>query len=220
MREGVVANPNDAVRDGLLRFLYLRHQRAKSPKSAGVKIRDIQKAMRETHGYKQEHVASNLDYLIQKGWVREIVENRTFITKAGTTQQAERRSYKISDVGIDRLQAASTYQRPPVGQHVNITNIKGVTVVGNDNVVNTSFTDLAQVLQEMRRTMLAAPALDDEAKLNVVADVDSLQGQLQKPSPSKELVKSLWGAIEKVVTGAGFGELVVRAAKMIGPLIG
>jgi hypothetical protein len=215
-----VANPNDAIRDALLRFLYQRHQQAKSPKSAGVKIRDIQRAMRETHGHKQQEVASNLDYLIQKGWVREVVENRTFTTKAGTTQQAERRFYKISDVGIDHLETASTYQRAPVGQYVNITNIKGVTVVGNENVVNTSFTDLAHVLQELRHAVLAAPALGDEDKLNVVADIDSLQGQLQKPSPSKELVRNLWSGIEKVVTAACFGELVVRAARMIAPLLG
>lgn len=215
-----MANPNDIVRDAILRYLYERHRRAKSPKSAGVGIRDIQKAMKDEHGYKQQEVASNLDYLIQKAWVREVIENRTFTTRRGTTQQAEKRSYKISDSGIDRLEIASMYQRPPVGQHVNITNIKGVTVVGNENVVNTSFTDLARALQEVREAVLAAPKLDDEIKLNVIADIDSLQGQLQKPSPSKEVVRSLWGGIEKVVTAAGFGELVVRAARMIAPLLG
>jgi hypothetical protein len=105
-----MANPNDAIRDAVLRFLYERHRRAKSPKSAGLKIRDIQKAMRERHGYKQQDVASNLDYLIQKGWVREVIEDRTFTTKAGTTQQAERRSTRSplsASTALKRLQRTS-----------------------------------------------------------------------------------------------------------------
>lgn len=215
-----MANPNDIVRDAILRYLYQRHRKAKSPKSAGVGVRDIQKAMKTEHGYKQQDVASNLDYLLQKGWVREVIENRTFTTRAGTTQQAEKRSYKISDTGIDRLEAASTYQRPPLGHQVNITNIRGVTVVGDDNVVNTSFTDLANVLQDMRKAVLECESLGDQQKLEVVADIESLQSQLQKPSPSREVVKTLWGGIEKVVTAAGFGGLVARAAAMIAPLLG
>ncbi|GIW53107.1 MAG: hypothetical protein KatS3mg082_2937 [Nitrospiraceae bacterium] len=214
-----MANPNDIVRDAILRFLYARHRKAKSPKSAGVGIRDLQKAMKKEYGYKQQEVASNLDYLIQKGWVREVIENRTFTTKAGTTQQAEKRSYKISDTGIDRLEAASTYQRPPLAQQVNITNIKGVTVVGNDNVVNTSFTDLASVLNDMRAAVLACDTLTDEQKLEVVADIDSLQSQIQKPKPARQIIKALWGGIEKAVTAAGFGEIVAKAAAMIAPLI-
>jgi hypothetical protein len=215
-----MANPNDMVRDAILRCLYQRHRRAKSPKGAGMGVRDIQEAMKVAHGYKQQEVASNLDYLIQKGWVREVIENRTFTTRAGTTQQAEKRSYKISATGIDRLEAASTYQRPPLGNQVNITNIRGVTVVGNDNVVNTSFTDLASVLHEMRTAVLECGSLEEQQKLEVVADIESLQSQLQKPSPSRAVVKALWSGIEKVVTAAGFGELVAGAAAMIAPLLG
>jgi hypothetical protein len=215
-----MANPNDMVRDAILRYLYQRHRRAKSPKSAGMGVRDIQKAMKVEHGYKQQEVASNLDYLIQKGWVREVIENRTFTTRAGTTQQAEKRSYKISDTGIDRLEAASTYQRPPLGNQVNITNIKGVTIVGNDNVVNTSFTDLASVLHEMRTAVLQCETLEEQQKLEVVADIESLQSQLQKPSPSRAVVNALWSGIEKVVTAAGFGELVAKAAAILVPLLG
>lgn len=213
-----MGNPNDAVRDAILRHLHKVHRRAKSPKSAGLGIRDLAGDLKPL-GFKQQEVASNLDYLIQKGWVREVIENRTFTTRAGTTQQAERRSYKISDVGIDRLEAASTYQRPPTGGHVNITNIKGVTVIGDGNIVNTTFTNLSRVLQEMRSAVLAAPEVEDQQKLEIVADIDSLQSQLQKPSPEKSVIKGLWSGIEKAVTAAGFADLVARAAALIGPLL-
>ena len=94
-------NPHDIARDFILRHLYLIHERARSPKTAGLKITDLARALKPK-GFKLQEVASNLDYLVQKGWVREVVETRTFTTPRGTTQQAEKRSYKISDSGIDR----------------------------------------------------------------------------------------------------------------------
>lgn len=134
--------------------------KARSPKTAGLMISELTKALK-SNGYKQQHVASNLDYLVQKGWVREVVEARSFTTPRGTTQHSERRSYKISDSGIDLLQAASTYQRPEVQSRINITNIRGVTVVGDGNVVNTTFTDLSRVLAEMKQAVLNEPKLQD-----------------------------------------------------------
>src|SRR5690242_18277969 len=108
-----MANPNDVVRDEVLRHLYSVHKKARSPKTSGLKITELARALKP-RGFKLQDVASNLDYLVQKGWVREVIETRTFTTPKGTTQQAEKRSYKISDVGIDHLEEASLYERPPV----------------------------------------------------------------------------------------------------------
>src|SRR5271165_4713598 len=104
-----MANPNDAIRDFVLRHLYATHQKARSPRTAGLLISDLTKALKPL-GYKQQVVASNLDYLVQKGWVREVVDQRSFTTPRGTPQSAERRTYKISDSGIDRLESASMYK--------------------------------------------------------------------------------------------------------------
>ena|SRR5271155_1603254 len=88
-----MANPNDAIRDAILRHLHVVHQKSRSPKSAGLLTSELSK-MLKAKGYKQQEVASNLNYLVQKGWVREVVEHRSFLTKAGTTQNAERRHTK------------------------------------------------------------------------------------------------------------------------------
>jgi hypothetical protein len=47
---------------------------------------------------------SDIAAKVQKGWVREVLEQRSFTTSRGTTQSAERRTYKISDSGIDRTE--------------------------------------------------------------------------------------------------------------------
>jgi hypothetical protein len=172
----------------------------------------------KAQGFKQQVVASNLDYLVQKGWVREVIEARTFTTPRGTTQTAERRTYKISDIGIDKLEAASTYQRD-VADRVNITNIKGATVVGSGNVVNLEFTDLSDALDELRNEVLSSDGVSDEEKLNLAADIDALQSQLQKPEPNRGVVKSLWEGIEKAANVAGASELAVRAGQLLTQLL-
>ena len=194
------------------------HQKSRSPKSAGLLISELSKALK-TNGYKQQKVASNLDYLVQKGWAREVVEHRSFTTKAGTTQSAERRTYKISDSGIDRLEAASMYQRSEVASRINITNVRGVTVVGNGNVVNTTFTDLSRVLADLRQAILEEPTIADGRKLDIAADIDSLEAQLQKPEPKKSIVQMLWSGIEKAAAVGGAVEILNRAAALIQPLL-
>jgi hypothetical protein len=211
-------NPNDIIRDAILRYLYGVHKKARSPKTAAHGIRDIATGMKK-FGYKQQEIASNLDYLIQKGWVREVVEQRAFTTERGTTQNSEKRSYKISDTGIDKLEAASVYQRTSNESRINITNIRGVTVVGDGNVVNTNFTDLSRTLADLKQNVLSSDTILDAVKLNTIADIDTLQAQLQKPEPDKTIVKKVWTAIEKVVTAGGFIELAQKTGALLAPLL-
>jgi hypothetical protein len=105
-----VTNPNDETRDAILRHLYEVHQKAKSPRSTGVGIRDLQKALKDALGNKQQEVSGNLDYLVQKGWVREEAEPRTFQTSRGTVQASLKVTCKISDVG----------HRPARGRRINV----------------------------------------------------------------------------------------------------
>lgn len=211
-------NPNDQTREAILRYLYDVHRKARGPRSTGKKFRELHKGLQAVGSYKQQEVASNLDYLVQKGWVRENVTKRSFTTPAGTTQDSEQRSYKISDVGIDKLETASVYDRP-TGTHVNVTNIRGVTVVGDGNIVNSEFTELPQVLNDLRQLIVDAPDLQDDDKLSAVANIDSLQSQLQLPKQDSSVVTALWTGIESVATAGGFADMVERVAHLLGPIL-
>jgi hypothetical protein len=213
------ANPDDAVRDAILRHLYDIHRKARGPKSAAVGVRALQQALKEANGFKAQQVASNLDYLVQKQWVREVVKSQTYVTKGGTARSAEQTKYKISDMGIDKLEKASLFQRTTANAGINITNIHGVTVIGDGNVVNTNFTDLSRVMTEMKTAIQTHAGLSDDEKLATAADIDALQAQLQKPTPNKTVVTSLWRSIEVAVTAAGFAELLHQAAQLIAPLL-
>ena len=67
-------NPEDEKRDKILRFLYERHKTARSPRRIPIGIRDLQSEMKRRHNMSQSDVASNLDYLVQVGWVKEEVQ--------------------------------------------------------------------------------------------------------------------------------------------------
>ena len=175
----IAGNPDDQIRDAILRHLFDVHRKARGPASAAIGIRDLQAALKASHGYKQQEVGSNLDYLVQKGWVRAVVKERTFQTRLGTTQSAEQCKYKISDVGLDKLQQASLFEKTPMTHGINITNVHGVTVGGDGNVVNTHFTDLSRVLNELKTAVQNNTTITDNHKLAAVADIDTLQAQLQ-----------------------------------------
>jgi len=170
-------------------------------------------------GYKQKQVNSNLDYLVQKDWVAKIEERRTFTTPRGTTQESVSTTYKISHVGVDRLEGASTYQRKNHYSNINITNIKGVTIVGSGNVVNTELTDLSNVLSELEASISQSEEISEEQKLNAIADIGAIQNQLSKPEPNSSIIKEAWAGIKAAVTAASFIELLQKAADLIVPIL-
>lgn len=214
-----MAATDDEIRDTILRHLLEVHENSKSPRSAAVGIRDLQSALKRKAGYKQQEASSNLDYLVQKGWVREVREDRSYTTARGTVQPAERITYKISDVGIDLLKGgASLYQRPPTASQINIKTVSGVTIVGNGNIVNTHAASLSELLDQLRREVVESEDLSDEVKLNVAADIDTIQGQLQKPEPDKNILRMAWAGIKAAVTVGGAADLVMKAAEWIEPL--
>lgn len=215
--EQFMANPNDIIRDAILRHLYELRRKARGISSVGTGIRDLWSAMKKL-GYRQADVNSNLDYLLQKGWAREVIHKRTFNTPRGTAQETETKTYKISDIGIDLLQGASAFRREETFSRINVTNVSGVTVIGNGNVVNTQYTDLSRMLSELEKAVAECAKLENEQKLDVLADVSTIQSQLSKPKPNTSLIKSVWQSIEKTVTAAGFGELIYRIAQFISQL--
>src|SRR5438477_12190806 len=124
-------NPNDDRRDKILRYLYERHQTAKGITAIPIGIQDLRREMKNRYGMKQPEVAANLDYLIQVGWVRQEIKSRSFATAGGMVPPREQIKYKISEIRINHLEAASMFKQTQAGRQVNITNVQGATVVGD-----------------------------------------------------------------------------------------
>lgn len=209
---------NDDVREIILRLLYTQHQKARGVKSTGLAISKIKQPLKKK-GLKEQEIASNLDYLIQTGWVVQEKEEYSF-TRSGRTIQAQRVSYKISDKGINHFEGPSKFQRPHKVTGINITNIQGVTVVGDGNFVYTRYGDLYRTLDLLDEEIRKSDSFSDEEKLNYRADIETIKSQLAKSKPNRGILKSAWEGLKALATVSSVAQLFLRIKALIEPLIG
>jgi len=209
---------NDEARELILRFLYEHHEKARGVSKQEIGLRDLQSAMKNDLGMSQQEVASNLDYLVDKSWVRKIITSRTFTT-GGTTRSAERITYKISADGIDRIEGESEFRRVDPYAGIRIENVGGVTVVGDGNVVRTQFAAVAEQLGELRRAVNVSD-LADEDKLAVTTEIQTIELQLRRTNPDPGIIRRSWDAIKATATVGTLADLVTRAGIALAPFIG
>jgi len=212
-------NPDDDIRDKILRFLYDRHKTTKGITKIPIGIRDLQSAMKDLHQLKQHEISSNLDYLIQVGWVKEVVKERSFKTARGMELSQEQIKYKISDVGINHLEAGTLFRRPESTRSVNITNIKGVTVVGDGNIVNTQFTDLSRAIDELDRAIHESRELTDVQKLDAAGDVSTIRAQITKQAPNRAIIANAWESLQGIATIATLAEAAHKVGELIAGIL-
>ena len=208
---------NDEIRDILLRFLYDRHKNARGMSSISIGIQDFQSELKN-HNIKKQAINSNLDYLVQKGWVCESIKKSQFTTKTGFQKTNDKVTYKISALGIDKLEGASLYSDNVRSSQINITNINGVTIVGDGNVVNKEMIELSTLLSELKRSVLMTTTLESSEKLSVTSDIGSIQSQLSKQKPLTNVIQSIWSGIEKIVIMADFSNLIAKIGVLISSL--
>ena len=201
-------NPNDQIRGVLLQWLFDVHSRSRSPKSASVNNSKVTSALKASHGYKQAQVSSNLDYLVQEGYVVEQRSDRSYTSPSGAEYSSEKITYKISSAGIKRLEKASLYRAPNPGSQVNISNVQGVVVVGEGNVVNSTYTEAAKVLSELRQAVAEDQTASSADKVSALSDLDAMAMQMQKPAPNPKVLEMLWTSAKSLATVNGAATLV------------
>lgn len=208
-------NPDDVKREQILKYLYERHKSARGISKIPIGIRDLQKEMKKRYNMTQQDVASNLDYLVQVGWVKQVIKERSITTKSGMELSQEQIKYKISDIGINYLQSGTLFKKTDTSNHVNITNIQGVTIVGDGNVVNTEFVDLFNALDLLGEEISNNTKLSDEHRLDAAGDIATLKTQIAKKNPNKHIIRSAWDSLKAISTIAGVTQAVEKVGKLI-----
>ena len=212
-------NPNDDRRNKILRFLYEWHQTAKGITAIPIGIQELRREMKNRYGMKQAEVASNLDYLIQIGWVKPEVKSRSFVTGKGMVLDREQTKYKISEVGINHLEAASMFKKPQAASQVNITNVQGVTVVGDGNVVNAEFTELSSALDDLDLAIGDSPQLTDEQKLDAAGDISAIRAQVAKKNPNPSVIRGAWEGLKALPVLGNAADALAKVGKLLGGLL-
>jgi hypothetical protein len=208
----------DEIRELILEFLFSNYQNARGVKSTACTISKIKHALKQK-GLKEREIVSNLDYLIQTEWVIEKKETYP-ITSGGTQIMAQRITYKISDKGIDHFEGISKFQRNHKVTGINITNIQGVTVVGDGNLVYNQYSDLYRSLNLLDEEIRKNDAFSDKQKLNCRAEIETIKSQLAKSEPNRGILKSAWEGLKALATVSSIAQLLMHIKALIEPLIG
>lgn len=212
----MMANPNDKTRDMILRKFYEIHKNGLGSTLTYVEtnineLRKIQTALRIDRSI----FYSNLDYLVQKGWILKTHITESLTDRFGFSRSHNHISYRISAEGIDKLEEASAYQCEDMTKKINITNIKGVTIVGSGNIVNIEHTDLSKLIAELENAIAKSSIISEDQKLDLTSDLATIQSQLSKTKPDKSIIQTVWGSIEKTVTVSGFVDFVAKITTLI-----
>lgn len=211
-------NPNDDKRDKILRFLYERHKHSRGIAKIPIGIRDLKSEMKNRYSMTQQDVSSNLDYLVQVSWVREVIRERSITTQTGMEVSQKQVKYKISDIGINHLEAGTLFKNLEKSHNINITNVQGVTIIGDGNIVNNEYTDLSRLLDVLEREIESSDKLDDTQKLDIYGDISTIRTQLAKKNPNKTIISSAWESLKVLATLAGATDAVNKIGEIISGL--
>jgi hypothetical protein len=216
-------NPNDAVRKQILQYFYDRNRAAKSQrgkKGSAVKISDAKRELKIKYGLKQEDVISNLNYLMDRGWVNKTEVQKTVNVRGGTIPSTVT-WYQISARGTDKLEGGSQFEPEERYRGINITATgTNVITLGDGNVVNAKFSELREQLDELKADISSCSALEEKQKLDLTADIETVKDQLAKENPDKTIVAQLWSSIDRLASLAGLADAIHKVWPYIQPLIG
>ena len=209
------ARTNTEVRTIMLQYFYDRNASATSArgkKGFAVKITDIRKELKASHGLAQQEVVGNLNYLLSQGWIEEDKVEKSVPLKTGTVIPQSTSYYKITAAGIDKIEGPGEFTMDKFkGIRIEATG-RNIITVGDGNQVNASFEDAAAALVDLKNAILESAALSESDKLDAVADIDSIQSQLAKAIPNKTVIQSAWETIRNLNALSGLTGKVATVA--------
>ncbi|MFQ5505878.1 MAG: hypothetical protein ACE5F1_13940 [Planctomycetota bacterium] len=205
-RSGVVTRSNTEIRSIVLRYFYDRNAAATSArgkKGYAVKISDVRKELKASAGLSQQEVMGNLNYLLSQGWVEEDKVEKSVPLPSGTVIPNTTSYYKITAAGIDKIEAT--------GQNI--------ITVGDGNQIDAQYQDVAGALVDLKQALLQCTSITETQKLVAIADIDSIQSQLAKSSPSRGVIQGAWEAVKKLDLVVGLADKVAKVAGMLAPFL-
>lgn len=205
---------NDEVRQKIITFLGECHRKARGLDSLSVTISKIKSALR-SDGIKQNETVRNLDYLVQHGWVDEKIVSRPYTTPKGIEIPNEKHLFGLSEIGLKYIEGESIFDRTSIFSGINITNIGGVTVVGNHNIIRNEFMDVLRALNQLERAVKISDEVPDEQKIDVQSDIQTMKNQLSKTQPNKNILKECLKGLSFLAAVPGVVDFFQKAAEIV-----
>lgn len=206
---------DEEVRQKILEHLYNTRRKARSLSSIAITISKIKTALKSL-GVGQNEVVRNLDFLVQNKWVIELVEKRTYKSPKGFEFPSEKRVYKLSDLGINYFEGPSRFTSTSRFAGININNVSGIVVLGDNNIVRTEYIDLFKKLEQLENAVKLSEKLNTEEKLNAQADIQVVKDQLIKVNPNKTIIQKAIESISFLGSIPGVMELFQIIKEVVG----
>jgi hypothetical protein len=131
------------------------------------------------------------------GQVKEDVIEKSYTAPSGTVIPSATHFYIITAAGIDKIEGPGEFTMPKLhGIKIEATG-QNIITLGDGNQINAKFGELGQSLSELRNAITNSDA-QESTKLELVADIDTIQSQLAKAEPNRTIIKTAW----EVVKGA------------------
>jgi len=103
----------------------------------------------------------------------------------------------------------------PKFQGINIQATgQNIITLGDGNQINAQFSELGQALVELRNAITESDA-SEAYKMNLVADIDTIESQLAKPQPNRSIIAAAWEAVKGAAAIDGCVSLVQKVGLLI-----
>lgn len=211
------APTNNEIRNIMLHYFYDRNKRATSSrgkKGSSVKISDVKRELKASHGLSQQEVQSNLTYLISQGWVKEDTIEKSYTAPGGTIIPSTTSFFTIAAPGIDKIEGPGEFTMPKFHDIKIEATGQNIITLGDGNQIDAKFSDLGQSLAELR-SAITTSQVPESTKLEFVADIDTMQSQLAKPAPNATIIKTAWEVVKGAAAINGCTALVAKVAGLL-----
>ena len=210
-------NPNDPIRREILKFAYDVHLRVVKSEGGQVTGTTLVSEVRSRSGADRAVLAANLDYLVGTGHMEHILQ--PVLHDGQLVHGMHRHYYRVTAKGVDEMEHHSDFNTKTQTPSISITNQNGIAIVGDGNTVSVSGNDLLSLLSALKSQVQQSESLTPAAKCDSVADIQTIEAQLTKAKPSREILSSAWRGVEGAVTAAEFGGLVMRISEFVRALL-
>ncbi len=197
-------NENDQIREEILKYLYDLSKNARS--LSGARANEMMLGRALGAKYRRGEIVSNIMYLVQAGWIKQEKENKTPYFSAST-------------LTVNHFEGPSTFQKSTWVTGINVTNIQGVTVIGDHNFVHQEFNELYRSLDVLNSEVGKSGTLNDEQKLEFQSEIDTIKSQLAKKAPNKSIIGQAWAALSALATVDGVMDFYKTVAPLVDPFL-
>lgn len=127
--------------------------------------------------------------------------------------------YLISSKGIKLFEGESVFQKTSTPfPNLHIENVGGIVQVGNHNFAQSKYREISNDIEELKELIGSRASLGQEERIEIQADLNTIQSQLVKRIPDKSIMSMIWDKLHlgKIADTPQLVGIVERVSQFIG----